>query len=210
MTPRPGIIDFFRGNRTTEPVITGELVPVITGELVPVTGSEVEPVTPKNENLIDFQKTLYDEWLADWFKAGKLPTHSYDYEKGFHFVEVRNPERVNFPTENMYGALSRSFVLSEEWDINEHAHRFVGGHNHLFGWDRHGTPVHYRLWVPVYDNTIDKVIIEHNRPANIANRLAEWLDNEREKDIKWQMEMNAHAAKSEYTKARIEEAMRNL
>lgn len=49
MTPRPGVIDSFRGNRTTEPVTTGELV----------------PVTPKNENLIDFQKTLYDEWLAD-------------------------------------------------------------------------------------------------------------------------------------------------
>lgn len=38
MTPRPGIIDFFRGNRTTEPVTTGELVPF--------TGSEVEHVTP--------------------------------------------------------------------------------------------------------------------------------------------------------------------
>lgn len=90
MTPRPGIIDFFRGNRTTEPVITGELVPV--------TGSEVQPVTPKNENLIDFQKTLYDEWL----------------------------------------------------------------------------------------------------------------DNEREKDIKWKMEMGAYAAQAEYTEARIKEAMRNL
>ena len=109
MTPRPGIIDFSRGNRTTEPVITGELVPAA--------GSEVEPVTPKNENLIDFQKTLYDEWLADWFKAGNLPTHSYDYKKGGHFVEVRNPERVNFPTEGMYGALSRSFVLSKKHDL---------------------------------------------------------------------------------------------
>lgn len=38
MTPRPGIIDFFRGNRTPEPVTTGELVPS--------TGSEVEHVTP--------------------------------------------------------------------------------------------------------------------------------------------------------------------
>lgn len=202
MTPRPGIIDFFRGNRTTEPVITGELVPAA--------GSEVEPRNPENENLIDFQTTLYDQWLADWFKQGNLPTHSYDYAKGFHFVEVRNPERVNFPTEGMCGALSRSFVLSKEHDIKEHAHRFVGGHNNLFGWDRHGNPVHYGSWVPVYNNTIDKVITEYNRPANIANRLAEWLDYEREKDIKWQMKMDAHAAQSEYTKARIKEAMRNL
>ena len=65
-------------------------------------------------------------------------------------------------------------------------------------------------WVPVYNNTIDKVITEHTRPAEIANRLAEWLDNEREKDIKWQMEMNAHAVQAEYTEARIKEAMRNL
>lgn len=56
----PGILDLFRGKTTNlaEP-------PVITGELVPVTSSEVEPVTPKNENLVDFQMTLYDEWLAD-------------------------------------------------------------------------------------------------------------------------------------------------
>ena len=64
--------------------------------------------------------------------------------------------------------------------------------------------------MPVYNNTIDKVIIEYNRPANIANRLAEWLDNEREKDIKRQMEKNAYAAQSEYTMSRIKEAMRNL
>lgn len=64
--------------------------------------------------------------------------------------------------------------------------------------------------MPVYNNTIDKVITEYNRPADIANRLAEWLDNEREKDIEWQMEMNAYAVQSEHTKARIKEAMRNL
>ena len=54
------------------------------------------------------------------------------------------------------------------------------------------------------------MITGYNRPANIANRLAEWLDNEREKDIKWQMEMGAYAAQAEYTEARIKEAMRNL
>lgn len=196
----PGVLDLFRGKTTTpaEP-------PVTTGELVPVIGSEVEPVTPKNENLIDFQTTLYDQWLADWFKEGNLPTHSYDYGKGHSFVEIYHPERAAFPTSEMYGALSLEFVLSKE-----HAYRFVGGHNNLFGWDRHGNPVHYGHWVPVYNNTIDKVVIEYNRPASVANRLAEWLDNEREKDIKWQMEMNAHAAQAEYTKARIKEDMRNL
>ena len=201
----PGVLDFFRGKTTTpaEP-------PVTTGELVPVTGSEVEPVTPKNENLIDFQTTLYDQWLADWFKHGNLPTHSYDYGKGHHFVEIYNPERAAFPTSEMYGANSRRFVLSKDYDIKEHGHRFVGGHNKLFGWDRHGTPIQYGDWVPVYNNTIDKVIIEYNRPAEIAERLAEWLDYKREKDIKWQMEMNAHAAQSKYTEACIKEPMRNL
>ena len=201
----PGVLDLFRGKTTTpaEP-------PVTTGELVPVTGSEVEPVTPKNENIIDFQTTLYDKWLADWLKCGNLPTHSYDYKKGFHFVEVRNPERASFPTSKMYGANSREFVLSKEHDIKEHAHRFVGGHNNLFGWDRHGNPVHYGSWVPVYDNTIDKVVIEYNHPENIADRLAEWLDNEREKEIARQMEMNSRAAASRLDRQRIDDAIKNL
>ena len=201
----PGILDLFRGKTTTpaEPHVT-------TGELVPVTGSEVEPVTPKNENIIDFQTMLYDVWLADWLKCGNLPTHRYDYGKGDHFVEIYHPERASFPTSEMYGANSREFVLSKDYDINEHARRFVGGHNNLFGWDRHGNPIHYGSWVPVYNNTIDKVIIEYNRPEDIANRLAEWLDNERKKEIAWQMEMNYHAATSRLTRQRIDDAMRNL
>lgn len=122
----PNILDLFRGKTTT----LAEQ-PVTTGELVHVTGSEVEPVPPKNEKLIDFQKTLYDEWLADWFKAGNLPTHSYDYGKGIHFVEIYHPERANFPISEMYGANSRELVLSKDYDIREHALRFVGGHNNL-------------------------------------------------------------------------------
>lgn len=176
-TPQPGILDFFR-SRPSEAALPEP--PVITGELVLARGSEVEPATPtaelattaselaappKDENLVDFQLTLYDEWLADWFKEGNLPTHSYDYGKGFHFIEVYNPERANFPTHDMYGANSREFVLSKE-------------HNNLFGWDRHGKPVNYGYWIPVYNNTIDKVIIANNRPAEIATRLADWLDAE--------------------------------
>lgn len=201
----PGVLDLFRGKTTTpaEP-------PVTTGELVPVIGSEVEPVTPKNENLIDFQTTLYDQWLADWFKEGNLPTISYDYGKGHSFVEIYHPERAAFPTSEMYGALSHEFVLSKEHDIKEHAHRFVGGHNNLFGWDRHGKPVNYGHWIPVYNNTIDKVIIEYNYPRDIANRLADWLDNEREEKIRWQMERNYHADMSRLTRQRINDAMRNL
>nr|DAV51074.1 MAG TPA: hypothetical protein [Caudoviricetes sp.] len=185
----PGILDLFQGKTTTpaEP-----------------------PVTPKNENLIDFQVTLYDKWLADWFKHGNLPTHSYDCGKGHNFVEIYHPERANFPTSNMYGANSRSFVLSKDYDIKEHARRFVGGHNNLFGWDRKGTPIYYGCWVPVYSNTIDKVIIECNRPENIANRLTEWLDNEREREIAWQMEANSQDATFRLTRQRIDDAIKNL
>lgn len=133
----PNILDLFRGKTTT----LAEQ-PVTTGELVHVTGSEVEPVPPKNENLIDFQVTLYDKWLADWLK--------------------------------------------------------------------HGNPIHYGYWAPAYNNTIDKVIIEYNRPKNVANRLAEWLDNEREKGIAWQMEMKSHATVSRLTWQRIDDAIKNL
>lgn len=199
---------------------------MITGELVLARSSEVEPASstselattaselaapPKNENLVDFQLTLYDEWLADWFKQGGLPTHSYDYGKGFHFIEVYNPERANFPACDMYGANSREFVLSKEHNVKEHASRFVGGHNNLFGWDRHGKPVNYGYWIPVYNNnTIDKVIVANNRPAEIANRLADWLDAEWEKDAEWNRRMEASSARGEATRARIREAMKNL
>lgn len=225
-TPQPGILDLFRGRTTatttaalpSRPCLLGELVPVTTGELVPVSGSEVEHVTsasevaapPKNENLVDFQMSLYDEWLADWFKEGNLPTHSYNYGKGFHFIEVYNPERANFPTYDMYGANSREFVLSKEYNVKEHASRFVGGHNNLFGWDRHGKPVNYGHWIPVYNNTIDKIIIAKNLPAEIATRLADWLDAEWEKDAEWNRRMWASSARGEATRARIRQAMRNL
>lgn len=221
-TPQPGILDFLRGRATTT---THVEPPVITGELVLARGSEVEPATPtaelattaselaappRGENLVDFQLTLYDEWLADWFKEGNLPTHSYDYGKGSRFIEVYNPERANFPTSDMYGANSREFVLSKEHNVTEHASRFVGGHNNLFGWDRHGKPVNYGHWIPVYNNTIDKVIVANNRPAEIATRLADWLDEEWEKDAEWNRRMAASCARGEATRARIREAMRNL
>lgn len=228
MTPHPSawhVLDFLRGRATTTTTTTHVEPPVITGELVLARGSEVEPATPtaeltttaselaappKDENLVDFQLTLYDEWLVDWFKEGNLPTHSYDYGKGFHFIEVYNPERANFPTQDMYGANSREFVLSKEHNVTEHASRFVGGHNNLFGWDRHGKPVNYGHWIPVYNNTIDKIIIAKNHPAKIATRLADWLDAEWEKDAEWNRRMAASSARGEATRARIRQAMRNL
>ena len=222
-TPQPGILDFLRGRATA--TTTHVEPPVITGELVLARGSEVEPTTPtaelattaselaappKDENLVDFQLTLYDEWLADWFKEGNLPTHSYDYGKGSRFIEVYNPERANFPTHDMYGANSREFVLSKEYNVTEHASRFVGGHNNLFGWDRHGKPVNYGYWIPVYNNTIDKIIIAKNHPAEIATRLADWLDKEWERDAEWNRRMEASSARGEAIRARIREAMKNL
>lgn len=220
--PQPGILGFLRSRPAPpEPPVTT----VTTGELVLARSSEVEPVTPtselaptsselaappKDENLVDFQLTLYDEWLADWFKEGHLPTHSCDYGKGFHFIEVYHPERAHFPTYDMYGANYREFVLSKEYNVTEHAGRFVGGHNNLFGWDRHGKPVNYGYCIPVYNNTIDKIIIAKNHPAEIATRLAAWLDAEWEKDAEWNRRMAASSARGEATRARIREAMKNL
>lgn len=221
-TPQPGILDFFRSRPATAALPEP---PVITRELVLARSSEVEPLTPtselaptaselaappKDENLVDFQLTLYDEWLADWFKEGNLPTHSYNYGKGSRFIEVYNPERAHFPTHDMYGANSREFVLSKEYNVKEHASRFVGGHNNLFGWDRHGKPVNYGYWIPVYNNTIDKIIIEKNHPAEIATRLADWLDAEWKKDAEWNRRMAASRARGEATRARIRLAMRDL
>lgn len=70
--------------------------------------------------------------------------------------------------------------------------------------------MNYGYWIPVYNNTIDKIIIAKNHPAEIATRLADWMDKEREKDAEWNRRMEASSARGEATRARIREAMKNL
>ena len=74
------------------------------------------------------------EELASWSDICS-PYHLYTKA-----VYVDNPYTLNFP-ERMCGALAKTFILSKEYDAEEHAFRFISGvsHNKLYGWTMGGT-----------------------------------------------------------------------
>ena len=74
------------------------------------------------------------EELASWSDVCS-PYHLYTKA-----VYVDNPYTLNFP-ERMCGALAKTFILSIEYDAEEHAFRFISGvsHNMLYGWTMGGT-----------------------------------------------------------------------
>lgn len=74
------------------------------------------------------------EELASWSDVCS-PYHLYTKA-----VYVDNPYTLNFP-ERMCGALAKTFILSKEYDAQEHTFRFISGvsHNKLYGWTMGGT-----------------------------------------------------------------------
>lgn len=74
------------------------------------------------------------EELADW---SDVCSPYCLYTKAIY---VDNPFTLNFP-ERMCGALAKTFILSKEYDAQEHAFRFIQGvsHNKLYGWTMGGT-----------------------------------------------------------------------
>lgn len=67
-------------------------------------------------------------------------TYAPPYHLYTKAVYVDNPYTLNFP-ERMCGALAKTFILSKEYDAEEHAFRFISGvsHNKLYGWTMGGT-----------------------------------------------------------------------
>lgn len=74
------------------------------------------------------------EELASWSDVCS-PYHLYTKA-----IYVDNPHTLNFP-ERMCGAQAKTFILSKEYDAEEHAFRFISGvsHNKLYGWTMNGT-----------------------------------------------------------------------
>lgn len=77
----------------------------------------------------------------------------------------------------MTGAMSRDFVLNRNFDVKEHARRFVGGHNTLYGWDKDGKPkvVSARGTgsVRVFTNTVDRqMVTDKKTPGNVRVELS--------------------------------------
>lgn len=123
--------------------------------------------------------TSYNEWLLDYLMDGRTPTAYSDHPMRVgDFVIVENPEGIGFPVDNMTGAMSLKFVLNRNHDINEHARRFVGGHNTLYGWDKSGKPVcksagYGDVAVEVFSDTIDRqMVTDKKTPGNVRVALS--------------------------------------
>lgn len=123
--------------------------------------------------------TSYNEWLRDYLMDGNIPTIYSEYPMSVDdFVIVENPEGIGFPVDNMTGAMSRKFVLNRNYDINEHARRFVGGHNTLYGWDKDGKPAckgagYGDARVEVFSDTIDRqMVTDKKTPGNVRVALS--------------------------------------
>ena len=123
--------------------------------------------------------TDYNEWLRDYLMDGGTPDNYYDYPLENHtFVIVENPEGIGFPAEDMTGTMSRDFVLNRNFHVEEHARRFVGGHNTLYGWDKDSKP---RVCasrrgsgsVPVFTDTVDRqMVTDKQTPGNVRVELS--------------------------------------
>lgn len=123
--------------------------------------------------------TSYNEWLRDYLMDGNTPTGYSDYPMHVgDFVIVENPEGIGFPVDDMTVSMSRKFVLNRNYDINEHARRFVGGHNTLYGWDKNGKPVcksagYGRAIVEVFSDTVDRqMVTDKQTPGNVRVELS--------------------------------------
>jgi hypothetical protein len=72
---------------------------------------------------------------------------------------VINPKTApSLHNTNMYGASSRNFIIPKQYNYSTYAHKFDVGHNLVFGWEK-GKPVSNKDYnIPVYSDTIDKII----------------------------------------------------
>lgn len=102
----------------------------------------------------------YNSWLRSFLCAGGKPTHDYDYSWDLaEMYYVTNPKTASsLRNTNMYGADSRNFIIPKQYNYSTYAHKFDVGHNLVFGWEK-GKPVSNDDHdVPVYSDTIDKII----------------------------------------------------
>lgn len=155
--------------------------------------------------------TSYNEWLKDYLMQGGTLTHVYDYPgaRGFVCVES-NPHLVNLPLGEMCGAKSESFVLSRKYDVEKYQGRFYGGHNDLYGWDSEGKAKVYGGSVPVYEDTVDRLIaLDEETPSEVRNAILKFRQKEAESDAERASEREAREKQSEMIKRHISEVLSN-
>ena len=153
--------------------------------------------------------TSYNEWLRDYLMQGGTPTHVYDDPVAGDFVCIEsNPHLVSLPLEEMYGAKSESFVLSRKYDVEKYRNRFYGGGNELYGWDSKGRAKVYGRSVPVYEDTVDRLIaLDEEAPIEVRYAILKLRQKAAESAAEWASEREAENMRSEMIERHISEML---
>ena len=155
--------------------------------------------------------TSYNEWLKDYLMQGGAPTHVYDRPgaKGFVCIE-NNPHLVSLPLGKMRGAMSKNFVLSRQYDVKQYRNRFYGGHNELYGWDSEGKARAYGGIVPLYEDTVDRLIaLDEEAPIEVRYKILKFRQKEAKRQAEWDSKIEADHLQSEMNKRYISEVLHN-
>ena len=153
--------------------------------------------------------TSYNEWLRDYLMQGGTPTHVYDRPGAKDFVCIEsNPHLVHLPLEEMGGSLSKSFILSRKYDVEKYRDRFYGGSNKLYGWDSNGRAKVYGRSVPVYEDTVDRLIaLDEEAPIEVRYAILKFRQKEAESEAEWDSECEAENMCSERIERHISEVL---
>ena len=155
--------------------------------------------------------TSYDEWLKDYLMQGGTPTGvgTGPGTGGFVCIES-NPHLVHLPLEKMIGTMSMSFVLSRKYNVEKYRNRFYGGHNKLYGWDSEGKARAYGRSVPVYENTVDRLIaLDEDAPIEVRYSILKLRQKAAERQAELDSEFEARKKQAEMIKRRISKVLSN-
>lgn len=157
--------------------------------------------------------TSYNEWLRDYLMQGGAPTHVYKRPGAKDFICIEsNPHLVNLPLKDkeIGSALSKGFVLSRKYDVEKYRDRFYGGHNELYGWDSEGKARAYGRSVPVYENTVDRLIaLDEDAPIEVRYSILKLRQKAAERQAELDSEFEARKKQAEMIKRRISEVLSN-
>lgn len=155
--------------------------------------------------------TSYNEWLKDYLMQGGAPTHVYEGLGAKDFVCIEsNPHLVSLPLGKMCGAKSKDFVLSRKYDVEKYQGRFYGGHNSLYGWDSEGKARAYGGIVPLYEDTVDRLIaLDEEAPIEVRYKILKFRQKEAKRQAEWHSECEAREMQSKMSRRHISEVLSN-
>lgn len=121
----------------------------------------------------------YNRWLRDYLESGGEPSHDYNRKWNNHdFCYVKNPYTMPELNGNrMGGSGARHFIVPKQYNFSTYADKLAVGNNNVYGWEN-GHPVataRHPLtpWVPVYLDTVDKLIAQQAEQEAYARYMTE-------------------------------------